>query len=101
MKLTAKFVENVTEAGKYYDLNGLFLHVRPSGAKKWLQRYTYNGRRREIGLGSAKLVSVATARKNAHQNLVLVSEGIDPIEDNKQDKVIPKFEEAARSVFSE
>ena len=99
MKLTAKFVENVTEAGKYYDLNGLFLHVRPSGAKKWLQRYTYNGRRREIGLGSAKLVSVATARKNAHQNLVLVSEGIDPIEDNKQDKVIPKFEEAARSVY--
>ena len=99
MKLTAKFVENVTEAGKYYDLNGLFLHVRPSGAKKWLQRYTYNGRRREIGLGSAKLVSVATARKNAHQNLVLVSEGIDPIEDNKQDKVIPKFDEAARSVY--
>lgn len=99
MKLTAKFVENVTEAGKYYDLNGLFLHVRPSGAKKWLQRYTYNGRRREIGLGSAKLVSVATARKNAHQNLVLVSEGIDPIEDNKQDKVIPKFEKAARRVY--
>ena len=27
MKLTAKFVENVTEAGKYYDLHGLFLHV--------------------------------------------------------------------------
>ena len=37
MKLTAKFVENVTEAGKYYDSNGLFLHIRPSGAKKWLQ----------------------------------------------------------------
>lgn len=77
----------------------MFLNVRPGGAKKWLQRYTFNGRRREIGLGSAKLVSVATARKNAHQNLVLVSEGIDPIEDNKQDKVIPKFEEAARTVY--
>ena len=99
MKISAKFVENVTEAGKYYDLHGLFLNVRPSGAKKWLQRYTFNGRRREIGLGSAKLVSVATARKNAHQNLVLVSGGIDPIEDNKQDKVIPKFEEAARTVY--
>ena len=62
MKLTAKFVENVTEAGKYYDSNGLFLHVRPSGAKKWLQRFTFNGRRREIGQGSAKVVPLATAQ---------------------------------------
>ena len=99
MKITAKFVENITAAGKYYDQHGMFLHVRPSGAKKWLQRYTFNGRRREIGLGSATIVSVATARKKAYQNLVLVSDGIDPIENNKQDKTIPKFEEAARTVF--
>ena len=59
MKLTAKFVEHVSDSGKYYDQHGLFLHVRPSGAKKWLQRYTFKGRRREIGLGSAKIVSVA------------------------------------------
>jgi integrase len=101
MKLTAKFVEHVSDAGKYYDQHGLFLHVRPSGAKKWLQRYTFKGRRREIGLGSAKIVSVATARKNAYQNLVLVSEGIDPIEDKKQDSLIPKFEAAARKVHEE
>ena len=66
MKLTAKFVENVTEAGKYYDLHGLFLHVRPSGAKKLLQRFTFNGRRREIGLSSAKVVTLATARLPPH-----------------------------------
>ena len=54
MTPTAKFVENIRDVGKYYDLYGLFLHVRPSGATKWLQRYTFNGRRREIGLGSAK-----------------------------------------------
>ena len=101
MKLTAKFIENVSEAGKYYDQHGLFLHVRPSGAKKWLQRYTFQGRRREIGLGSAKIVSVATARKNAHQNLVLVSEGVDPIEHKKQDSIIPKFEVAARKVYED
>ncbi len=101
MKLTTKFVENVSEAGKYYDQHGLFLHVRPSGAKKWLQRYTFQGRRREIGLGSAKIVSVATARKNAYQNLVLVSEGIDPIEDKKQDSIIPRFEVAARKVYGD
>ena len=101
MKLTTKFVENITKAGKYYDQHGLFLHVRPSGAKKWLQRYTFNGRRREIGLGSAKIVSVANARNNAHQNLVLVSEGTDPIEVRKQDSLIPKFEKAARKVYED
>ena len=101
MKLTAKFVEHVSDSGKYYDQHGLFLHVRAGGAKKWLQRYTFKGRRREIGLGSAKIVSVATARKNAHQNLVLVSEGIDPIEDKKHDSVIPKFEAAARKVHED
>lgn len=99
MKLTAKFIENVTKAGKYYDQHGLFLHVRPSGAKKWLQRYTIKGRRREVGLGSAKVVSVAKARRNAYNNLILVSEGIDPIEDKKKDKSIPNFEDAARSVY--
>jgi integrase len=99
MKLTAKFVESISVAGKYYDQHGLFLHVRPSGAKKWLQRYTFNGRRREVGLGSAKIVSVANARKTAHQNLMLVSEGIDPIEDKKQNSLIPTFEVAAREVY--
>jgi hypothetical protein len=56
MKLTAKFVENVSEAGKYYDQHGLFLHVSPSGVKKWLQQYTFQGRRREIGSGSAVIL---------------------------------------------
>ena len=92
MKLTVKFVESVSEAGKYYDSYGLFLHVRASGGKKWLQRFTFNGCRREIGLGSAKVVPLATARQKAHHNLVLVSEGIDPIENKKQDKVIPKLD---------
>lgn len=99
MKLTAKFVENMSVAGKYYDQHGLILRVRQSGAKTWLQRYTFNGQRREVGLGSAKIVSVATARKTAHQNLVLVSEGVDPIEDKKQDSLIPTFEVAAREVY--
>ena len=98
MKLSAKFVENVTEAGKYYDLTGLFLQVKSSGAKKWLQRYTFNRKRREIGLGSAKIVPVATARRNALQNLMLVNEGKDPIQTKRQQNNIPNFEEAARKV---
>ena len=50
-KLTAIFVKKAKEPGKYGDGNGLFLHVKLSGAKHWVQRLTVNGKRRDIGLG--------------------------------------------------
>ena len=99
-KLTAKFVENITAPGKYYDGNGVFLQVKPSGSKKWLQRYTIHGRRREISLGSAKLVSLAKVRKKAFNNLLKVSEGKDPIDEKRQSSAIPSFEDAARRVHA-
>ena len=37
-KLTAIFVKKAKEPGKYGDGNGLFLHVKLSGAKHWVQR---------------------------------------------------------------
>ena len=101
VKLTAKFVESITAPGKYYDGNGVFLQVKPSGSKKWLQRYTINGRRREIGLGSAKLVSLAKVRKKAFNNLLLVGEGQDPIEEKRHSSAIPSFEDAARRVHAD
>jgi hypothetical protein len=57
-KLTAIFVKKAKEPGKYGDGNGLFLHVKLSGAKHWVQRLTVNGKRRDIGLGSASIVSL-------------------------------------------
>ena len=39
-KLTAIFVRKAKEPGKYGDGNGLFLHVKLSGAKHWVQTYT-------------------------------------------------------------
>ena len=32
--LTARFVETVADPGKYFDGHGLFLSVRPNGAKQ-------------------------------------------------------------------
>ena len=36
-KLTAIFVKKAKEPGKYGDGNGLFLHIKPSGAKHYRQ----------------------------------------------------------------
>jgi len=100
-KLTAKFVETVTAKGKYFDSSGLFLRVSETSSKKWVQRYTSSGIRREIGLGSAKIVTLSLARELALRNLLAIREGKDPLELRNIDSSIPSFEEASRSVHQD
>ena len=63
-QLSAAFVRTVTAHGVYSDGNGLTLRVDRSG-KRWVQRLTINGKRRNIGLGGYCLVSLAEALENA------------------------------------
>ena len=51
--------------GRHGDGNGLFLYVKPEGTRSWIQRLVVRGRRRELGLGAAGLVSLAEAREVA------------------------------------
>ncbi|MGA1186999.1 MAG: Arm DNA-binding domain-containing protein, partial [Candidatus Puniceispirillaceae bacterium] len=44
-KLTALAVKKQTTPGRYSDGNGLYLVVDPSGAKRWLQRLSIQGKR--------------------------------------------------------
>jgi hypothetical protein len=60
--LNAQAVKAATEPGKHFDGHGLYLLVSKSGAKSWVQRITIRGKRTEIGLGSASLVTLAEAR---------------------------------------
>ena len=66
--------------GKYEDGGGLRLVVSTTGAKKWVLRFTIDGRRREMGLGSFPDVGLAEARERAARYRKQVKEGIDPIE---------------------
>ena len=59
--------------------------------------YKIKGRRREINLGSAKLISLAKVFKNALNNSFLVSKGTDPIEEKRQSRVVPSFEDLGTS----
>ena len=54
-KLTALAVKKQTTPGRYRDGNGLYLVVDPSGAKRWLQRLSVQGKRCDLGLGSKRL----------------------------------------------
>ncbi len=93
MPLSARKVETAGP-GRHGDGRGLFLYVKPSGARSWVLRYQVQGRRRDLGLGAYPDVSLAMARDRAADARRLIAEGEDPISQKQQAK--PKtFREAA------
>ena len=96
--LSAAFVRTAKESGKYFDGHGLFLKVDKTGAKRWVQRINIRGKRTEMGLGSASLVSLAEAREIALENRKIARSGGDPLRAKREADAIISFEEAARKV---
>ena len=99
-KLSAAFVRTVNAPGKYFDGHGLFLKVDASGARRWVQRIVIRGKRTELGLGSASLVSLAEARQTALENRKVAREGKDPLLARRAEQAALTFEEAARKVHA-
>ena len=97
--LTAAKVRTVTEPGRYFDGLGLFLLVEPSGAKRWKQRLTVQGRRQELGLGPYPVVTLAMAREAAIQHRRDVRAGENPKTRRLRERGMPTFAEAARKVY--
>ncbi len=62
---------------------GLSLQVTNTGARSWLFRYRYNGRRREAGFGPFPDVPLAKAREYAREARELLRDGVDPIADRQ------------------
>ena len=96
-KLTAAFVRSVREPGLYWDEHGLVLRVKPSGYKQWIQRLFIHGKRRELGLGPLRLVTLAEARDAAVANRKVARAGGDPR--TKRLSSVPTFDQAASKVF--
>lgn len=92
--LSPRFVETVTEPGKYFDGQGLFLRVQPNGSKQWVQRITIRGKRCELGLGSPPAVSLATARQMALENRGKAMLGGDPLQERREARSGLTFEAA-------
>ena len=83
----------ITEPGRYKAGDTLYLIVSATGSKSWVQRLTVHGKRRDIGLGSFKLITLSKARQRAHDNRVMVAEGGDPIAEKRREQ-IPTFGKA-------
>lgn len=99
-RLTAAFVRKA-QPGRYTDGGGLYLTVDPSGAKRWLLRIVVRGKRRDFGLGSCSVVSLAEARERADKYRVIARTGGDPTEQREaQARVFVTFDEIAERVHS-
>ncbi len=78
------------------DGGGLFLRVRPTGAKDWLLVYTFAGNRRKLGLGSLEAVPLAAARSEAAKARESIKQQIDP---QVQRKLRQAEQEAQRKIL--
>ena len=94
-QLKAAFVRTAP-VGRHTDGGGLYLYVSEAGARRWVLRITVRGKRRDFGLGSAKIVSLADARDMANEYRVIAAKGGDPSKKIHQSrKMSMPFEAAA------
>jgi integrase len=77
-KLNATQVRAATKPGVLGDGDGLYLRVGKQGAKSWIFVWRRRGRRHEMGLGGATIVSLAAARTKAEEARAILGRAGDP-----------------------
>ena len=87
--------------GTHGDGGGLYLVVSPKGARKWVFRFKIKGKQSLMGLGSAKLVTLAEARDKAIDARRMVVAGINPIAARRQAELAAKAKPTFGAVAEE
>lgn len=105
-KLNPVTIKNAAP-GRLYDGGGLVLDRTATGGK-WLFRYSFDSRRREMGLGSLDTVTLAEARRARDKWAALLLVGKDPISERDRiradeaaamDKADPTLAELVKLTF--
>lgn len=103
-KLTAVAVKAaLANPGTYQDGEGLFLKVDKRGGASWTLRLQRDGKRQDIGLGSARLLTLAEARDKANGLRRAIKIDRRDILAERKDESAAKvtFRDAARQYHSE
>jgi integrase len=97
-RLTTIKVAKAKKPGLYCDGGGLYLRVSAQGSKSWIYRYRHKGKLRDMGLGSARLVSLADARTAAQahaKSMLAFRHGVadlDPIAARREQRAVQQIE---------
>lgn len=97
MPLTDTQVRSLKPESRPYkraDANGLYIEVRPTGAKLWRYKYGFMGKDNRIALGPYPEVSLAEARRLRDDARRKLRDGIDPLAERKRDKLVAQYKAA-------
>jgi integrase len=86
---------------KLSDERGLYLEVRPTGAKWWRWKYRVGGREKRLSFGVYPDVSLKTAREKREAARQQLAAGIDPGEARKAQKLAQADAESFEAVARE
>jgi integrase len=107
-KLTATEAKNLKTPGRHSDGGNLYLSITPAGARRWVFLFRWQGRPKEVGLGSASegsrlYLTLAQARTRAAAMRELLADGKDPLAEKQKEQAATKpqtFGECASSLIA-
>lgn len=78
MKLTDAKLRTLSEPGKHFDGNGLYLELTPAGGRYWRLKFRHTGKEKRLALGVYPEIGLKQARDLATQARKLLAAGVDP-----------------------
>lgn len=85
--IKVRTVKPLDKPFKLTDGEGMHLLINPNGSKYWRLQYRFGGKQKMLALGVYPTVTLADARKRREIAKKLLSDGIDPAEKKKEDKI--------------
>ncbi len=80
------------EGNRLFDGGGLYLELRPSGAKFWRLKYRFAGREQLLSLGEYPAITSAQARTKRAEVKALIAQGVDPSLQRRRQKLARNLE---------
>lgn len=72
---------------RFADSGGMYLQVSPAGSKRWFLKYRVGGKEKQLALGSYPDMTLKSARLARDAAKLQKSEGIDPVQARKLEKL--------------
>ena len=101
-ELSALEVSRIRNQGLHFvgNVPGLILQVK-GASRSWILRIPIGGKRRDVGLGGYPAIGLAQARNGARDIRIKVVQGIDPIQERRNQQAALKVARGKLKTFSE
>lgn len=100
-KLSTLKIKNLKLVGYYNDGNGLYLQISKFNSKNWVFRYKFANKKREMGLGSVNILTLAEARQKAIELKKMLLDGLDPIALKNEKRRKNQIKQLTKKTFKE